>query len=97
MTTATWLDGLIIQSAELHSGHPVVDGTGVTVRAIAVMYKQGMTPEDIIAELPTNLAQTYAALTYYHLHTQEVEDDIQADSEAALIAQYGNTSQSVDA
>ena len=53
------------------------------------MYKQGLSPEEITGELPLSLAQVYAALTYYHLHTEEIEMDIQADSEEILIEQYG--------
>ena len=85
MNTAKKLDGLISQTPGLHSGRPVIDETGITVRAIAILYKQGLIPEDMITELPINLAQVYAALTYYHLHTQEIEDDIRADSEAVLM------------
>jgi uncharacterized protein (DUF433 family) len=61
------------------------------VRAIAIMYKQGLTPEEITAELPVTLAQVHAGLTYYHLHTDEVEADIHADSEEALITTHGKT------
>jgi uncharacterized protein (DUF433 family) len=89
MNTVKILDGLISQTPALHQGRPIIAGTGTTVRTIAIMYKQGLMPEDIIAELPISLAQVYAALTYYHLHTQEVESDIRADSEQALIEQYG--------
>jgi uncharacterized protein (DUF433 family) len=85
------LDGLIIQDPQLHHGRPVIAGTATTVRAIAIMYKQGYSPEEIAAELPLSLAQVYGALTYYHLHTQEVEADILADSEAALISKYSQT------
>ena len=87
MNTAKMLDGLIIQDPELHSGRPIIAGTGITVRAIAIMYKQGIAPEDIIVELPISLGQAYAALTYYHLNTKEIEEDIAADSEEALIEQ----------
>lgn len=84
------LDGLIVENPKLHSGRPVIAGTGTTVRAIAIMYKQGLTPEEITSELPLTLAQVYAAITYYHLHTDEVEEDIEADSEEVLIAKYGD-------
>ena len=88
MTTTT-LDGLIIKDPQIHNGRPVISGTGSTVRAIAIMYKQGLSPEEITGELPLDLAQVYAALTYYHLHTEEIEADIRADSEAALIKKFG--------
>ncbi len=54
------------------------------------MYKQGLTPEEITGELPLSLAQVYAALAFYHLHTEEIEADIVADSEEALKAEYGD-------
>ena len=85
------LDGLIEKDPRLHSGRPVIAGTGNTVRAIAIMYKQGLTPEEITTQLPLSLAQVYAALIYYHLHTEEIESDILADSEEALIERYGDT------
>ena len=91
MLATKTLDGLIVNQSKIHNGRPVLAGTGTTVRSIAIMYKQGYSPEEITAELPVNLAQVYAALTYYHLHTEEVEADIRADSEAALIVKYGPT------
>jgi len=53
------------------------------------MYKQGYSPEDISSELPLSLAQVYAALTYYHLHTEEIERDILAYSDEHLIQTHG--------
>ena len=89
MLATKTLDGLTIKNPVLHTGRPVLTGTGTTVRTIAIMYKQGYSPEEITGELPVSLAQVYAALTYYHLHTEEVEADIRADSEATLIQKYG--------
>ena len=83
------LDGLIVKNPVIHNGRPVLAGTGTTVRTIAIMYKQGYSPEEITGELPVGLAQVYAALTYYHLHTDEIEADIRAGSEATLIRKYG--------
>ena len=83
------LDGLIVKDPKIHNGRPIVTGTGSTVRAIAIMYKQGLSPEEITGELPLSLAQVYAALTYYHLHTDETEADIHGDSEETLIEKFG--------
>jgi uncharacterized protein (DUF433 family) len=91
MLSTQTLDGLIVKDPQLHHGRPVVAGTGHTVRAIAIMYKQGCSPEDISGELPLSLAQVYAALTYYHLHTDEIEADILADSEGNLIQAHNHT------
>ncbi len=91
MLAAKTLDGLIIRDPQLHNGRPVIAGTGTTVRTIAIMYKQGCSPEEITGELPLSLAQVYAALTYYHLHAEQIETDIRADSEQALLKTYGQT------
>lgn len=85
MTEAHLLTGLITKNPQMHNGRPVIAGTGNTVRAIATMYKQGYTPEEICSDLPLSLAQVYAALTYYHLYTAEIEADILADSEEVLM------------
>ena len=86
------IDGLIVKDPQIHSGRPVVAGTGNTVRSIAIMYKQGYTPEDITGELPLSIAEVYAALTYYHLHVEEIETDILSDSEEELKSKLGHTS-----
>ncbi|MCB0211597.1 MAG: DUF433 domain-containing protein [Anaerolineae bacterium] len=84
MIASQTLAGLIIKDPQLRGGRPVIAGTGVTVRTIVGLYKLGLSAEEIIGELPLSLAQVYAALTYYHLHTDEIEADIQADSEEVL-------------
>lgn len=89
MLDTNTLDGLIVRESNIHNGRPIITGTGSTVRAIATMYKQGFSPEEITGELPLSLAQVYAALTYYHLHTDEIESDIRGDSEETLIKKYG--------
>jgi uncharacterized protein (DUF433 family) len=58
---------------------------------VASLYKLGSSAEDITGELPLTLAQVYAALAYYHLHTDEIEADIQADAEESLLKQAGPT------
>jgi uncharacterized protein (DUF433 family) len=79
--------GLIVKDPKLRGGRPIISGTGITVRAIAGLYKLGLSAEDITGELPLTLAQVYAALTYYHLHTEEIEADTRADAESVLMEQ----------
>jgi uncharacterized protein (DUF433 family) len=84
MTTGTDIGSLIVRSADIRGGRPRVAGTGVTVRRIVGWYKQGLTPEEIITELPhLSLAQIYAALTYYHANREEIEADITAEATTA--------------
>jgi uncharacterized protein (DUF433 family) len=85
MPAAPTMDALIEKDPKLRGGRPILAGTGTTVRTIAGLYKLGFTAEEIATQLPhLSLAQIYAALTYYHLHVDEIEADIEADSEEAL-------------
>jgi uncharacterized protein (DUF433 family) len=85
MTLAASIDALIEKNPELRGGRPIIAGTGTTVRGVAGLYKLGLDAEEIATQLPhLTLAQIYAALTYYHLHSDEIEADIAADSEENL-------------
>jgi uncharacterized protein (DUF433 family) len=59
------------------------------VQTVAGLYKLGYNPEEIAGELPLSFQQVYAALTYYHLHPDEIEADLREDSEA-LIEEFGD-------
>ena len=83
------LDGLIIKDPKLRGGRPVLAGTGITVRTVAGHYKLGLNAEQIADRMELELIPVYAALTYYHLHKDEVEADILADSEEILIQKHG--------
>ena len=85
MTATSTLDALIEKNPELRGGRPIIAGTGTTVRAIVGLYKLGLVAEEIATQLPhLNLSQIYAALAYYHLNVDEIEADIEADSEENL-------------
>jgi uncharacterized protein (DUF433 family) len=90
-STPQTLDGVIDRDPRLRGGRPIISGTGIMVRTVVSQYKLGLAPEEISDELPLTLSQVYAALTYYHLHTAEIEADLQADSEAAVLQTLGLT------
>ena len=47
------------------------------VRAIAELWKFGVTPEEIVMRLPhVTLGQVFDALSYYQDHCEEIEQDI---------------------
>jgi uncharacterized protein (DUF433 family) len=79
------LDGLIIRTPGLHHGCPIIAGTGVAVRTVVGHYQLGLSPEEIADEMALPLAGVYAALTYYHLHRDEIEADIRANGEDAVM------------
>lgn len=85
MATIDSLQGLIVRDPELRGGRPIIAGTGVTVRTVAGHYKLGSTPEEIADEMGLPLAGVYAALAYYHLHREEIEADILANSEESVM------------
>ena len=88
MATAQPLEGLVIRDPELRDGRPIIAGTGVTVRTVVGYYKLGMTPEEISDEMGIALSGVYGALAYYHLNREEIEADIRANSEEAVIKSF---------
>jgi uncharacterized protein (DUF433 family) len=81
LSTITDIGTLISRQPDIHGGCPIIAGTGVTVRRIAIWYKQGLSAEEIgdrIGHL--TLAQVYAALTYYHANREEIDADIAVEA-----------------
>lgn len=80
MTSVAEIGDLISRTDSIRGGKPVIAGTGVTVMRIVGWYQQGLTPEEIATEIPhLNLAQIYAALTYYHANRKEIEEALEAE------------------
>jgi uncharacterized protein (DUF433 family) len=72
----------IVKTAGTCLGKPRIAGTRIKVEQVVIWHERmGMKPEEIVANWPhLTLADIYAALTYYHDHTDEIERDI-ADGE----------------
>ena len=76
MTTATG-HPYVISDDSILNGAPIVKGTRTSVRAIAELWKFGVTPEEIVLRLPhVTLAQVFDALSYYQDHCNEIDQDI---------------------
>ena len=88
MEATQTLEGLIVRNPELRGGRPIIGGTGVTVRTIVGHYKLGLTAEEIADEMSLELAGVYAALAYYHLNRNEIEADIKANAEQAVMEEF---------
>ena len=74
------VDTQIISNPDIHGGEPVIDGTSTTVRAIAELWNQGLSAEEIPVRLPhLHLAQVFEALRYYLTHRVEVDAFIAAN------------------
>jgi uncharacterized protein (DUF433 family) len=84
LASITDIGTLINHNSEIHGGCPIIAGTGVTVRRVAIWYKQGYSAEKIADEIShLTLAQVYAALAYYHANRDEIDADIAAESAEA--------------
>lgn len=74
---ATDIGTLITRSPDIRGGRPRIAGTGVTVRRVAVLHKQGLSPEAIAEEIGhLSLAQVHAALAYYYANRREIDTDL---------------------
>jgi len=91
MSTATATDSsYVIRNSAVCGGQPVIAGTRTPVKSIVGYYKMGMSVEEILEGLPhLSPAQVFAALSYYHDHQAEIEQDIADSRTATLITRYG--------
>ncbi|XZN97656.1 MAG: DUF433 domain-containing protein [Microcoleus sp.] len=81
MSTITDIGTLISRDPDIHGGCPIIAGTGVTVRRIAIWYKQSLSAEEIADRIGhLTLTQVYAAFTYYHANRDEIDADIAAEA-----------------
>ncbi|MBR8827106.1 MAG: DUF433 domain-containing protein [Gomphosphaeria aponina SAG 52.96 = DSM 107014] len=82
--TATIVDigTLIVSSPDICGGRPRLANTRITVGRIATLWKQGLTPEEIVDNWGyLSMAQVYAALTYYHANREAIEQSLHQDRE----------------
>jgi uncharacterized protein (DUF433 family) len=89
MSVTRTLERLIVRDPKIRGGRPTIAGTGVIVRTIVGHYKLGLTPEETADEMGLELAAVYAALAYCHLNRDEIEADILANSEEAVMREFG--------
>lgn len=72
----------ISSEPRIADGAPVIEGTRITVRAVAGYYQLGMTPDEILQSLPhLSQAKLHAALTYYFDHKKEIDRDLKRNSD----------------
>ena len=84
MSTATDIGTFIVRTPEVRGNRARIAETGVTVQRVVGWYKLGLSPEEIIREIPhLKLAQVYAALAYYHANRDEIEQGIAEEESVA--------------
>lgn len=83
MTTPTDI-GTLIEIRERALGPTAyIVGTGISVLHILALYDEGYSPEAIPEELfgDVSVGQVYAALAYYHLNREWMDDYIRREAE----------------
>ncbi|MBI3914328.1 MAG: DUF433 domain-containing protein [Chloroflexi bacterium] len=75
----------IVRVQGLHGGRPIVSGKSVTVQTIVALFRQNLSPEQIVEDYDgvLTLAEVYDALSYYHDHPGEIEQYL-AENRVAL-------------
>lgn len=81
----------IVRNPGILGGEPIISGTRTPVRAIAEMWRMGVSPEEIPVHLPhLTLAQVFDALSYFSDHMDQIlhyidenritEDDVESSA-----------------
>jgi uncharacterized protein (DUF433 family) len=76
----------VVSRKDACGGRPIIKGTKFPVRAVVhYVLKQGLTPEELVREFShLTLAQVYDALSYYYDYEEDIERELQEDTEAKL-------------
>ncbi|MBW4670478.1 MAG: DUF433 domain-containing protein [Cyanomargarita calcarea GSE-NOS-MK-12-04C] len=66
-------------------GKPRIADHRIRVEDIVIWHERmGLSPDEIVSQYPTiTLADVYAALAYYHDHSEEIRQQIREDEEFA--------------
>jgi uncharacterized protein (DUF433 family) len=79
-TAAKTVYSHVTKDPEVCGGKACVDGTRIRVMDVVSLKRQGVIPEKMLEAYPSlNLAQVYAALSYYYEHPEEIEASFAED------------------
>jgi uncharacterized protein (DUF433 family) len=72
-----------VSDPEIRGGRPVLKGTGLRVEDVMFTHTTGdrLSPEQIAEHYSVTVGQVHAALAYYHLHKEEIDEQIRRDVE----------------
>ena len=85
MTTNILSIDEIVSDPKVRGGRPVIAGTGIRVSDIVAyhLYGDKLSAEQIASDFRLSLGQVHAALAYYYLHQDEIDHEMQQNSEEA--------------
>lgn len=74
----------VVSDVDIRGGRPFVAGTTLRVSDLAAYHTlAGLSPDQLSAQFELNLADVYAALSYYFRHKAEIDGEIQQNAEQA--------------
>jgi uncharacterized protein (DUF433 family) len=84
MTTPVDIGTLIVSTPGTLGGRPRIADTRIGVATVAILWKQGHTPEEMVDEFfeGLELSGIHAALAYYFANRQAVDEQIRQDDAA---------------
>jgi len=75
----------ITYKEDIGGGKAIISGTRTRVSNIIAYYKLGLSAEELAKEFPhLTLSQIYDALSYYYEHREEIDKEIDEESEENL-------------
>lgn len=84
MSVVTDIGDLIVRTPDIRGGRPRIAGTGVSVHRIVGWDRQGLTPAEIVTQIPhLSLGQVHAALAYYYANRESIDAEIAAEDAEA--------------
>lgn len=73
----------IVSNPDIRGGRPTIAGRSITVSDLVARYLRDMSLEDLASNFDLMFGQVHAALAYYYMHKQEIDDDLRHDLETA--------------
>lgn len=73
----------IVSDPKVRGGRPVIRGTGLMVMDVVLTHTTGdkLSAEEISEHYLVPLSRVYAALAYYHLHKEQLDEQLRRENE----------------
>jgi uncharacterized protein (DUF433 family) len=74
----------IVSDPQIRGGRPIIAGRSVTVSDLAARYLHwGAAAEDLAVQFQLTLGQVHAALAYYYMHKNAIDEEMRRDETLA--------------
>ncbi|HMN11390.1 MAG TPA: DUF433 domain-containing protein [Bellilinea sp.] len=83
MSTTVLSIDTIVSNPDIRGGQPTVAGRSITVSDLVARYLRGVSLEDLASNFDLTFGQVHAALAYYYMHKQEIDEELHRDLETA--------------